>query len=445
MIDKRKTVIKNRIKKALIPAAIREKKAAQRLLTSVKAQIADTGVLDRETLFVDCADTDREIQALEQQYQELMKGKDGIQVHFLFNLALGAFVQTFLIAKHNKADCDNKLHIMVPAKINPETGDVKLPNPEVPKFFDFLFVPDKSNIRLYLYILNYHFDEIDLTTWSSFAPGSLEADGSKDAYADYRGFKAIEYSEEEKRHGDEYLKKIGVTGRYVSFRNRVAKGGSLGGVRNGDTSTYYKAVDYLQNNGIQCVYVGLNENADELGNGIIDASKQYDAMMDLYIHSKADFFMGDHSGIISFAQLFDRPMILLNLPYFTMSGDAYGPTFVERDLLLPEKIFDTKNKKYLTIRQMLEYEMTYPEYKDLVEYYVNNGFVFEKNTEDEILSVVKEMLARIEGTFAYSAEERKLMDRYFGIMQNNADRYEAKWCRASIGIEFLKNNQWLLD
>lgn len=216
-------------------------------------------------------------------------------------------------------------------------------------------------------------------------------------------------------------------------------------MRNGDTSTYYKAVDYLQNNGIQCVYVGLNENADELGNGIIDASKQYDAMMDLYIHSKADFFMGDHSGIISFAQLFDRPMILLNLPYFTMSGDAYGPTFVERDLLLPEKIFDTKNKKYLTIRQMLEYEMTYPEYKDLVEYYVNNGFVFEKNTEDEILSVVKEMLARIEGTFAYSAEEQKLMDRYFGIMQNNADRYEAKWCRASIGIEFLKNNQWLLD
>lgn len=57
-------------------------------------------------------------------------------------------------------------------------------------------------------------------------------------------------------------------------------------MRNGDTSTYYKAVDYLQNNGIQCVYVGLNENADELGNGIIDASKQYDAMMDLYIHSK---------------------------------------------------------------------------------------------------------------------------------------------------------------
>ena len=89
--------------------------------------------------------------------------------------------------------------------------------------------------------------------------------------------------------------------------------------------------------------------------------------------------------------------------------------------------------------------MTYPEYKDLVEYYVNNGFVFEKNTEDEILSVVKEMLARIEGTFAYSAKEQKLMDRYFGIMQNNADRYEAKWCRASIGIEFLKNNQWLLD
>ena len=107
MIEKRKTVIKNRIKKALIPAAIREKKAAQRLLTSVKAQIADTGVLDKEKLFVNGTDTDSEIQALEQQYQELMKGRDGIQVHFLFNLALGAFVQTFLIAKHNKADCDN--------------------------------------------------------------------------------------------------------------------------------------------------------------------------------------------------------------------------------------------------------------------------------------------------------------------------------------------------
>ena len=439
MNEKRKTVIKNKIKQALIPKKLREKRAAKRVAESVRAQIADIGVLNKSLL------AGENLEELEVRYQELISKKRGICVHFLFNLALGAFVQTFLIAKKNGADKDNKIHLMVPAKLDAATGEVKLPNPCVSSYFDFLMLPDKENIKFYLYILNYHLDDLDLSTWSSFAPGSIEADGSKDAYIDYRGFEAICYTDEEKCAGDEYLAKIGVTGPYISFRNRVAKGGSLGGVRNGDTSTYYKAVGYLQEQGIQCVYVGLNENENELGNGIIDASKQYDSKMDLYIHSKAEFFMGDHSGIISFAQLFNRPMILLNLPYFTMNGDAYGPTFYERDILLPEKIYDTKNKRYLTIREMLAFEMTYLEYKDLVAFYVDNGYVFEKNTEDEILGAVKEMLAKIKGTFEYSESNIALQKKYLAIMQANADKYQAKWCRASIGMEFLRNNQWLLD
>lgn len=439
MNEKRKSVIKNQIKKTVIPKAVREKRAKRKVLESVRNQIADTGVLNKSLL--DGEDTD----ALEKQYAELTKGKDGICVHFLFNLALGAFVQTFLIAKKTGADKDNKIHLMVPAKLDAASGEAKLPNPCVSRYFDFLFLPNPDNIKLYLYILNYHLAELDLSTWSSFAPGSLEADGAKDAYLDYRGFEALHYTDEEKAAGDEYLKKIGVKGPYISFRNRVAKGGSLGGVRNGDTSTYYKAVGYLQEQGIQCVYVGLNENENELGNGIIDASKQYDAGMDLYIHSKAEFFMGDHSGIISFAQLFNRPMILLNLPYFTMSGDAYGPTFYERDILLPEKIYDTNKKRCLTIREMLSFEMTYPEYKDLVKFYVDNGYIFEKNTEDEILGAVKEMLARIRGSFEYDKEDLALQKKYLGIMQKNAVKYRAKWCRAAIGSEFLRNNKWLLD
>lgn len=439
MNQKRKTVIKNQIKKALIPKPVREKRAKKRVLESVKAQIADIGVLDKQLL---CGE---DLEDLEAGYRNLTAGRDGISVHFLFNLALGAFVQTFIIAKKNGADRDNKIHLMVPAAMNAQTGEVRLPNPCVSEYFDFLFLPDKENIKLYLYILNYHLDDIDLSTWSSFAPGSIEADGAYDAYEDYRGFEALCYTEEEKQTGAKYLRSIGVTGPYVSFRNRVAKGGSLGGVRNGDTSTYYKAVDYLQKQGIQCVYVGLNENENELGNGIIDASKQYDAKMDLYIHSQAEFFMGDHSGIISFAQMFNRPMILLNLPYFTMNGDAYGPTFYERDILLPEKIYDTKNKRYLTIREMLNFEMTYLEYKDLVKFYIDNGYIFEKNTEDEIEEAVKEMLAKISGTFKYSEEDLALQKKYLRIMQNNAVKYRAKWCRAAIGMEFLRNNRWLLD
>lgn len=442
MNEKRKLVIKNKIKRALIPEKLRRKRAQQRVIKSVKAQMSDIGVLNN-AFFAKAGEA--EVQSLEEQYQRLIEQKSGVQVHFLFNLALGAFVQTFLIAKKNGADKDGLLHIMVPAAIDTATGRMKLPNPQISGYFDFLMLPDSGNIRLYLYILNCHTDDIDLSAWSRYAPGSIEADGSKDAYEDYRGFCAIQYSKAETDRGEEYLKRLGVTGPYVSFRNRVAKGGSLGGVRNGDTESYYKAVDYLKKQNIQCVYVGLNENENELGKDIIDASKQYDAAMDLYIHSRAMFFMGDHSGIISFAQLFNRPMILLNLPYFTMNGDAYGPTFYERDILLPEKIYDTKAKRYLTIKEMLSFEMTYLEYGDLVEFYVNNGYVFEKNTEDEIVSAVKEMLEKINGEFEYSDEDKALQERYLKIMQRNADRYQAKWCRAAIGMEFLRNNRWLLD
>ena len=435
---KRKTVIRNKIKRVLIPAAVRNKRAQARVHASVIAQMKDIGVLVDGLFDADRAD------ALEREYAAICDRYTGIEVHFLFNLALGAFVQTFLIAEKNGARGDGKLHMMVPAQMDVHEGTMRLPNPVVPQYFDYLFLPRPDKIQLYLYILNRHLEDADLSAWSKFAPGSIEADGSKDAYADYRNYAAIHYSEEELAEGMAHLQKLGVHGKYVSFRNRVAKGGSLGGVRNGDTQTYYKAVSCLQEQGIQCVYVGLNENEQELGKGIIDASKQYDAKMDLFIHSQAQFFMGDHSGIIAFAQLFNRPLILLNLPYFTMDGDAYGPTFYERDILLPEKIYDTKKQRYLTIREMLHYEMEYLEYQDLVQFYVDNGYEFHKNTADEILSVVKEMQERIAGSWQYSEEDLRLQKKYLAIMNENARKYEAKWCRAAIGMEFLRNNQWLL-
>lgn len=439
MNQKRKSVIKENIKNALIPDSVLEKRRQEKTRNSIIAQIMDIGLLDGALL------SEEELPFLEEEYRELTSKYDGVQIHFLFNLALGAYVQSFIIAKKCGANTDGRLHVMIPAALDVLTGDFKKPNPIIPQYFDFLYLPDKDNIRMIEYMLQYHMEDIDIMTWSKFAPGSIEADGSRDAYADYRGFEGIKYSPDELKAGKEYLTKLGITGEYVSFRNRVAKGGSLGGVRNGSTETYYKAVKYLQDNGIQCVYVGLNENENQLGNGIIDASKQYDAKMDIFLHSQAKFFMGDHSGIISFSQMFNKPLILLNLPYFTMDGDAYGPTFYERDLLLPEKIYDTKNKRYLTIKEMLHYEMEFLAYKELVQFYVDNGFEFHKNTEDEILAVVKEMNEKINGTWKMSREDEQLQKRYLAIMNENARKYKAKWCRARIGMEFLRENQWMLE
>ena len=240
MNQKRKTVIQNKIKRALIPAAVRNKRAQARVRASVTAQMKDIGVLGEGLFDEDRAD------ALEKKYADICSRYTGIEVHFLFNLALGAFVQTFLIAEKNGARTDGRLHIMVPAQMDVQEGTMRLPNPVVPQYFDYLFLPKPENIQLYLYILNQHLSDLDLSTWSEFAPGSIEADGSKDAYVDYRNYTAIHYSEEELAAGMAHLRKLGVNGNYVSFRNRVAAGGSLGGVRNGDTQTYYKAVSYLQ-------------------------------------------------------------------------------------------------------------------------------------------------------------------------------------------------------
>jgi putative glycosyltransferase (TIGR04372 family) len=455
MNAKRRSVIKQNIKEALIPAALREGKRKERVYASIVAQITDIGLMDSGLI------APEEVSFLEEEYKALVAGYKGVQVHFLFNLALGAYVQTFYIAEKCGARTDGRLHVMIPAALDVVTGEFKRPNPIIQEYFDYLYLPDADHVKMMAYMLQYHIKpcdcgttadvsvqpalpQVDITTWSAFAPGSLEADGSKDAYVDYRGFQGIRYGEDELSRGMEHLRSLGITGEYVSFRNRVAKGGSLGGVRNGSTETYYKAVEYLQGKGIQCVYVGLNENEAELGNGIIDASKQYDARMDIFLHSQAKFFMGDHSGIISFSQMFNKPLILLNLPYFTMDGDAYGPTFYERDLLLPEKIYDTTNKKYLTIREMLHFEMEYPEYKDLVKFYTDNGYEFHKNTDDEILDVVMEMNGRLDGTWEYSAEDAALQEKYLAIMNKNAVRYRAKWCRARIGARFIRDNQWML-
>ena len=67
------------------------------------------------------------------------------------------------------------------------------------------------------------------------------------------------------------------------------------------------------------------------------------------------------------------------------------------------------------------------------------GLEWEDNSPQDLLEAVKEMVARMEGTFQYSPEEEKLM-RAFRELWSQSDII-GKNGATPIGIEWLKKNK----
>lgn len=277
--------------------------------------------------------------------------------------------------------------------------------------------------------------------------------------------KYISFTNKELDRGKKYIKKYIKNSNYICIFSRddayykeIFKVNDrlidlLDVYRNSNIRCFDKTVNYFYKKEIYSVRMGKKSYIKYNTRGCVDyVNSNRNDFMDVYLNATCKFFIGDSSGAASIIGLFSKPTVVINFPFIYLNGNVPVPLRKERDLMILQKYWHKRDKRYLTIRDMIKFEKE--AYKRKNKYtkllntffdYYKNEIVPVKNTEQEILDVSIEMEKRIDGTMKYSESDLELKKRYWKIVESD-NFSEMQWYfNADIGIDFLRNNQWLLE
>lgn len=223
--------------------------------------------------------------------------------------------------------------------------------------------------------------------------------------------------------------------------------------RNSDIQRFEKMVQTLAAQGICSLRMGAKVDREmPASSALIDYANLYRTeFLDVFLCSRCLFFIGDSSGIMFLATLFGRPIVQVNTAVLTIGVDANMIVDEERDLMIPQKYWDLKRERYLTFREMMEYEVyggekSYGVCSTTNTYllYQHQGIIPIKNTEEEICAAAEEMVQRLAGTVQYTAEDLALQERFHNLRKEYMGKGNYL-LNFRIGRDFLRENKWLLD
>ena len=265
----------------------------------------------------------------------------------------------------------------------------------------------------------------------------------------------LRFDVQERKSGDTQLKHMGIQGEYVCFFARSARYlkeflGKIdlpgNAVRNSHIANFGLMSERLWDKGIQSVRMGyLVEGAFAAPGGIDYANKFRTEFMDFYILSKAKFLVSGPSAMQVMANLFDKPLVMINQPVFTFNADSLNYCDRKQDILLPKKMYDTVNKRYLTFKEIFAIERQEDSRYKIAEYYDAHGIVLEENTPEEIADAAEEMLERLNGTFKYNPEDEARQKRFSELLAWACEGRDCFVVDLPVGRNFLRQNDWLLE
>ena len=130
---------------------------------------------------------------------------------------------------------------------------------------------------------------------------------------------SIEFNQNEKNEGENYLKKIGVQNKkFFTFASRssVFHNEKVDEVRNANVNDKILGIKFMVSKGYKAIRVGkyLKEKINFSDSNIIDHAGLGNAndFLDFYLISKCEFMISDSTGITTVAALFRKPCLLLN-------------------------------------------------------------------------------------------------------------------------------------
>lgn len=276
------------------------------------------------------------------------------------------------------------------------------------------------------------------------------------------GKRYMKLSDSEELSGKDFLKSNGIEDYVcIAIRNSAYRRDVIGHVNKGfddadfflnsSIEKYEPIANSLKEKNIKLVRMGAKVEEELPQNSeIFDYAGLFRTeLMDLFLSEHCKFMVGDPSGILVMPLLFGRPIVMINLATFTVKYDCMLTSNRDYDLMIIQKLWDKKKNRFLTIREMIEYEVKPKDNEILLggpmatlQMYHEEGIIPYKNTSEEIYDVMCEMLDQINGVAVYDELDLELRSKYNQIVKENSDKYFVQY---RIGKKFLRENQWLLD
>lgn len=287
-------------------------------------------------------------------------------------------------------------------------------------------------------------DERSLFGKSSFF---VPMSANSNEYYEFNNTKCnLSFTDEEEKMGADLLRKMGIPegAWFVCIHARnlpPSKENPLNVYRNCSIQHFMKAAEYITSLGGYAVRMG--DDAEEelnLSNPrIIDYAKKYRFDFgDIYLPAKCKFFLGSNTGLIIISEIFHVPLAETNFP---TCGQLFTP-FRSNSFFLLKKLWSTKENRFLTFRETLEFEKQ-TSYKDWKHFsYEKHGLRCTENSPDEILDLAKEMNERIDGTWKTTKEDEELQQKFKGFITPEHRCYGTS---VRIGTLFLKKNKFFLE
>ena len=324
---------------------------------------------------------------------------------------------------------------------------------------DGMEVLTPENLPFWQYMYRTHGDRFELVDdyeYMTWLPQTKEINLAIDPTHSW-----LTLTPEESARGERELQMLGIRKPFICISNRdpvflqKEKGDRIvpdfrDKYRNFPITDYALALDALQARGIQAVRLGTVAEGTLPHPNLVDCTgEQHTDFRDVYLTSRCQFFVSALSGVMAFALLWAKPMVILDVSQYSVRYDAMNYLSPERDIALPVKMWNARRGRYLTIREQLAYEVESIALEKnspagTLRMYKRDDIKPVRNTLEEICDVVEEMNGRIDGTYEYDDTDCELQARYRDIVDHFPYKEDAP-IRWRIGAKFLRANQWLLD
>ena len=171
--------------------------------------------------------------------------------------------------------------------------------------------------------------------------------------------------------------------REPSYFNAPRHHIDLAATRNANILNYLLAIKFIIDQGRYVVRIGDPRMTPfPPMDGVVDyaTSDIFSDLMDIYLVSRCELFIGSDSGIIQLPMMFRKPLCRINI-VDNIGGFGVFPD----NIIIAKHQYSTKEKRFLSYREKLENIPT-----NLDRPKTNSGYIQVENTPYEILQCVKE-------------------------------------------------------
>lgn len=256
----------------------------------------------------------------------------------------------------------------------------------------------------------------------------------------------LSFADDDQRRGRELLASMGIPAGapFVCFamRDKAYLEGHRGAAdwryhdyRDGDIAHCKAAAEWLAGRGIFVLRLGaaVGKPFPSAHPNIIDyASRFRSDFGDIWLLGRCKFFLGDTAGLFWPPSILGRPTALMNVVPLT----HLQPVRNDAALLMP-KLY-RRGGKTLGWREVVA--AGYEKFLR-AEQYEKEGVELEQNSAEDILGMVREMNARLDGSWTAGSDDDALQKRFWDCFPEG---HAARGCPARVPADFLRRHKELL-